>query len=111
MYEGMATQPSIPAWENGMDRGARWAIVHTVAELDWTGSGLAHSSQGLEVAMEFSVTEFQEPGLLGQGLVTERRHRLLGDKSLGPGDFSPFREESLIGALCTQTQGLPWCSS
>ena len=31
----MATHSSIPAWENPMDRGAWWAIVHWVAK-SWT---------------------------------------------------------------------------
>ena len=31
----MATHSSIPAWENPMDRGAWWTIVHWVAK-SWT---------------------------------------------------------------------------
>ena len=34
MEEGMATHSSILAWRKPMDRGARWATVHGVAELD-----------------------------------------------------------------------------
>ena len=30
--KGMATHPSILAWENPMDRGAWWASVHGVAK-------------------------------------------------------------------------------
>ena len=33
---GKATHPSILAWRILMDRGAWWAIVHEVAELDTT---------------------------------------------------------------------------
>ena len=36
LEEGMATQSSILAWRIPMDRGAWWAIVHSVADLDMT---------------------------------------------------------------------------
>ena len=36
LEKGMATHPSILAWRILMDRGAWWAIVHEVAELDTT---------------------------------------------------------------------------
>ena len=36
LEEGMATHSSILAWKNSMDRGAWWATVHEVAELDRT---------------------------------------------------------------------------
>ena len=36
LEEGMATHSSIPAWRIPMDRGAWWATVHGVAELDMT---------------------------------------------------------------------------
>ena len=35
LEEGMATHSSILAWRISMDRGARWATVHGVAE-SWT---------------------------------------------------------------------------
>ena len=36
LEEGMATHSSILAWRISMDRGAWWATVHGVAELDST---------------------------------------------------------------------------
>ena len=36
LEKGMATHPSILAWRTPMDRGAWWATVHEVAELDTT---------------------------------------------------------------------------
>ena len=36
LEEGMATQPSIPAWRIPMERGAWWAAVHEVSESDST---------------------------------------------------------------------------
>ena len=34
LEEGMTTHASILAWKNLMDRGARWATVNAVKELD-----------------------------------------------------------------------------
>ena len=34
LEEGMTTHASILAWKNLMDRGARWATVSAVKELD-----------------------------------------------------------------------------
>ena len=36
LQEGMATHSSVLTWGISMDRGAWWAIVHQVAELDMT---------------------------------------------------------------------------
>ena len=36
LEEEMATYSSILAWENPMDRGGWWAMVHGVAESDMT---------------------------------------------------------------------------
>ena len=36
MEEGMETHSSILAWRTPKDRGAWWAAVHGVAELDMT---------------------------------------------------------------------------
>ena len=36
LEEGMATQSRILVWRIPMDRGAWWAAVHGVAELDMT---------------------------------------------------------------------------
>ena len=36
LEKGMAIQSSILAWRIPMDRGAWWAIVHSVADLDMT---------------------------------------------------------------------------
>ena len=45
--EGMATHSSILAWRIPMDRGAWWATVHGVAELDMTEQlGTAHHMHG-----------------------------------------------------------------
>ena len=36
LEEGMATYSSILAWRISMDRGAWWATVHGITELDMT---------------------------------------------------------------------------
>ena len=36
LEDGMATHSSILAWRIPMDRGAWWATIHRVAELDMT---------------------------------------------------------------------------
>ena len=36
LEKGLATHSSVPAWRIPMNRGARWATVHGVSELDTT---------------------------------------------------------------------------
>ena len=43
LEEGMATHSSILAWRIPGDRGAWWATVHRVTELDMTEVDLAHT--------------------------------------------------------------------
>ena len=51
LEEGMATHSSILAWRIPMDRGAWWATVHGVAELDTTQHSTARC---LEMYKRFS---------------------------------------------------------
>ena len=43
LEEGMTPHSSISAWRIPMDRGAWWATVHGVTELDVTEHVVAHS--------------------------------------------------------------------
>ena len=59
LQEGMATDSSILAWRIPMDRGAWWATIHGVVELDTTEQLSTHiTSQFLNISITSKETAY-----------------------------------------------------